>query len=418
MKPDLPANVGLSDPPDRFRSLLLPWFDRNKRLLPWRTKRSLYGTWISEVMLQQTTVKVVVPYWEKFMKTFPDVRSLAAAELDEVLSLWSGLGYYRRARQLHQAARNVVSRGLGELPPDREGWLELPGIGPYASGAIASIALGLRVPALDINARRVLTRWLVSGPTGLAGLRPSHLERVAAHLVDQDRPGDWNEAIMELGALVCRVSSPQCGVCPVLDVCRAGRKGTTDLVPEPKVSVKTTRVQLGLLVLAWRDRILLMPPGSGPVVVPGGSAAPVRRDISGLYKGLWGLPATPWLSDLPKGQDVWPGSMWRPWLDTVPGLGSLPGGNDPGLLGNFPHAITRYRLVVRVYGLRVPDNSPLDQEDLAPNAISRPFGGISVSNEGKEGTFAIPEFCRFPFVNQPVSNLVNKSLVMAVDSIV
>ena len=415
---DLSAGVGLSDRPERFRSLLLPWFDLNRRLLPWRTKRSLYGTWISEVMLQQTTVKVVVPYWEKFLAAFPDVQSLAAADQDEVLSLWSGLGYYRRARQLHQAAREAVTNGLGKLPDDREGWLELPGIGPYASGAISSIALGLRVPALDMNARRVLTRWLVSKTEDLDNLKPSHLEKSGAALVDPDRPGDWNEAVMELGALVCRVSSPRCGVCPVLDVCRAGQAGTAELVPAPKAPAKTTRVQLGLLVLSWRDRIMLMPPASGPVVVPAGSAAPVRRDVTGLHKGLWGLPSTPWLPALPKGQDVWPGSIWQPWLDTIPGLEPLPGGIDPVLLGNFHHAITRYRLAVQVYGLRVSDNALLDNEDLANKEISRSQGGISLSKVAKEGTLATRGFCRFPPGNQPVSNLVNKSLVIAANSIV
>ena len=418
MKPDLPSDVFLADRPERFRSLLLSWFDGNRRLLPWRTNRSLYGTWISEVMLQQTTVKVVVPYWEKFMAAFPDVNSLAAAETVEVLSLWSGLGYYRRARQLHQAARYVVSSGLGTLPVDREGWLELPGIGPYASGAIASIGLGLRVPALDINARRVLTRWLVSETAALDDLRPSHLEKAGAWLVDEDRPGDWNEAVMELGALVCRVSSPRCGVCPVWDVCRAGRSGTAELVPAPKVHAKSTRVHLGLLVLAWRDLIMLMPPASGPVVVPAGSGDPVRKDVSGLHEGLWGLPATPWLPDLRKEGDAWPGRIWRPWLDAIPGLEPLPGGNDPVPLGKFHHAITRYRLVVQVYGLRVPDHAPVEGEYLDRNTISRPKGGISLTKEKKESRLASGRFTSFPSAKQPVSNLVNKSLVIAANSIV
>ncbi len=418
MKSDLPAGVLLSGHPDRFRSLLLPWFDRNKRLLPWRTNRSLYGTWISEVMLQQTTVTVVVPYWEKFMAAFPDVHVLAAAELDEVLSLWSGLGYYRRARQLHQAAREVVSSGLGKLPDNREGWLALPGIGPYAGGAIASIGLGMRVPALDSNARRVLTRWLVREASVLDDLRPSHLDKVGSLLVDQHRPGDWNEALMELGALVCRASSPRCGACPVRDLCRAGSTGTTDLIPAPKAPVETIRVHLGLLVLAWRDRIMLMPPASGPVVVPAGSCDPVRRDVSGLHKGLWGLPATPWLPDFPKGQDVWPGSVWRPWLGSIPGLERLPRGVDPVLLGNFRHAITRYRLVVQVYGLRFSAKVPLDCRDFFQTAKSLPEGGISVSKEEKEGTLSGAGFYRWPSTNQPVSKLVNKSLVIAANSIV
>ncbi len=418
MKPDLPVDVFLSGGPARFRSLLLSWFDRNKRLLPWRTNRSLYGTWISEVMLQQTTVTVVVPYWEKFMAAFPDVHDLAAAELDEVLSLWSGLGYYRRARQLHQAAREVVSSPLGKLPENREGWLELPGIGPYASGAIASIGLGMRVPALDSNARRVLTRWLVSEALVLDDLRPSHLDRVGALLVDKERPGDWNEALMELGALICRASSPRCGECPVRDLCRAGCNGTADLIPAPKPPSETTRVQLGLLVLVWRDRIMLMPPASSPVVVPAGSGTPVRRDVSGLHKGLWSLPATPWLPEFPKGRDIWPGSVWRPWLGSLTSLERLPGGNEPALLGNFRHAITRYRLVVQVYGLRLPANGSLDSKDLLETSISPPGGGNSVSTGGKEGTFAGPGFYRWPSINQPVSKMVNKSLVIAANSIV
>ena len=163
---------------------------------------------------------------------------------------------------------------------------------------------------------------------------------------------------------------------------------------------------------------MLMPPASGPVVFPAGGAAPVRSDVSGLHKGLWGLPATPWLPDLPPGQDAWPGSIWSPWLDTIPGLEPLPGGSDPVLLGNFHHAITRYRLVVQVYGLRVSDNAFLDNGDLDQCTISRPQGGISLSKEGKGGTLTTHGFCRFPSVNQPVSNLVNKSLVMAANSIV
>ncbi|MCK9995988.1 MAG: A/G-specific adenine glycosylase [Candidatus Krumholzibacteria bacterium] len=418
MKPDLPVDVFLPGGPDRFRSLLLSWFDRDKRLLPWRKNRSLYGTWISEVMLQQTTVTVVVPYWEKFMATFPDVHALAAAEPDEVLSLWSGLGYYRRARQLHQAAREVVSGALGKLPDNREGWLDLPGVGPYASGAIASIGLGIRVPALDSNARRVLTRWVVSEASVLDDLRPSHLERIGALVVDPERPGDWNEAVMELGALICRASSPRCEACPVRSLCRAGGNETADLIPAPRIPSGKTRVRLGLLVLAWRDRIMLMPPASGSVVVPAGSGAPVRPDVSGLHVGLWGLPSTPWLPDLHRGRDIWPGSIWRPWLESLPGVERLPGGNDPVLLGSFRHAITRYRLVVQVYGLRLPSNVFLDRKDVFQMTISRPEGGISVSKGGKQGTLAGTGFYRWPSTKQPVSKLVNKSLVIAANSIV
>jgi A/G-specific adenine glycosylase len=418
LKPDLPADVFLSHSPERFRSLLLYWFDRNQRPLPWRRQKSLYGTWISEVMLQQTTVAVVVPYWEKFLAAFPDVRALAAAGREEVLSLWSGLGYYRRARNLHEAAKTVVSRWGGILPDDRESWLELPGIGPYAGGAIASIGLGIRTPALDANALRVLTRWLVAAPPALDDLRPAHLEKTGALLVDEDRPGDWNEALMELGSLICRASAPRCGACPVRDLCRAGVAGTEGRIPPPKVPVETIRVQLGLLVLTWRDRVLLMPPASGPAVVPPGSPAPVRRDVSGLHKGLWGLPSTPWLPDSSGGRASWAGSIWRPWLDAVPGLELPPGGEDPALLGKFRHAITRYRLVVQVYGLRLSGGLPPDGDDTLQSKKSR----LQDRDLGFEGAKDVmpppPRFHRWPPLNQPVSNLVKKSLVISEKTIV
>jgi len=418
LKLDLPADVFLSGNPERFRSLLLSWFDRHKRPLPWRRRRSLYGTWISEVMLQQTTVAVVVPYWEKFLAAFPDVRALAAANQEEVLSLWSGLGYYRRAHQLHQAAKTVVSRRGGKLPDDRDGWRDLPGIGPYASGAIASIGLGMRVAALDANARRVLTRWLVARPPALDDLRPAHLEMIGAMLVDEDRPGDWNEALMELGALICRASDPRCDTCPVRDLCRAGSAGTGDLIPAPRIPAETFRVGLGLLVLTWRDRVLLMPPASGPVVSPAGSPAPVRRNFSGLHKGLWGLPSTPWLPDLPGRRDIWPGTVWRPWLDSISCLELPCGGPEAAHLGNFRHSITKYRLDVQVYGLRLSDTESLDHENWLLPVISRPKGGISVSKAVTEGMLLAARFCRWPSVDQPVSNLVNKSLAVASKSIV
>ena len=250
MKPCLPAEACLSAPPGAYRSRLLDWFDDHQRELPWRQNRSLYGTWISEVMLQQTTVAVVVPYWEKFLTAFPDVAALAAATEEDVLSHWSGLGYYRRAHQLHAAARMVVADLGGALPRDREGWRALPGIGPYASGAIASIGLGERVPAIDANSRRVLSRWLVSDPAAAVKLQPAHLELTGGTLVDEARPGDWNEALMELGALVCRAADPRCQVCPIGGLCRAGVAGTAGRIPSPKSQAPVKRVRLGL----GRDR--------------------------------------------------------------------------------------------------------------------------------------------------------------------
>jgi A/G-specific adenine glycosylase len=364
-------------------------------------------------MLQQTTVTTVVPYWERFMASFPDVASLAKADMEDVLRMWSGLGYYRRARQLHEAARILMTQENGQLPGDREGWLQLPGIGPYASGAIASIGLHQRVPALDANARRVLTRWLIETPDFLADLHPAHLEIVGTELVDPDRPGDWNEAVMELGALICRASNPLCGDCPVRDLCRAGRAGQADLIPPPKRAVANQRVQLGVLVLVWGDRILLMPPGGQPAVVPAGSPAPVRKDVSGLHKGLWGLPSTPWLPDPGDPKTVWPGRVWRPWLKEISGPGFPAEKGDPVLLGKFRHAVTRYRLLVQVYGLRLPGSPPAQGSPLPGKPNSILISGAAESLTGAEGTLFQARFCRWVDPEQPVSNLVKKSLLVA-----
>lgn len=306
MNPDLPPAIFLSDRPEKYRRLLLAWFDKNKRQLPWRHHRTLYGTWISEMMLQQTTVKVVVPYWEKFLTAFPDVKALAAADLEEVLSLWSGLGYYRRARQLHEAARIVVTQLDGELPCQIEGWLALPGIGPYAGGAVASIGLGRRVPALDANARRVFSRWLVGDPHDLAHLKPTHLDQVATLLVDEDRPGDWNEAVMELGALVCRATGPGCSVCPVRSLCKANLAGTVDLVPPAKTAAKSLGVHLGLLVVQWKDQVLLLPPGTGPVAVPTDSPLRSGQIFPESMGGSGGCPRRPGFLVRQRGTSVGP----------------------------------------------------------------------------------------------------------------
>lgn len=418
MKSDRSFALSLIETPQSYRTLLLSWFDAARRSLPWRQQKSLYGTWISEMMLQQTTVATVVPYWEKFLVAFPDVQALAAADLDDVLSLWSGLGYYRRARHLHQAARQVVDQLGGKLPRDKEGWLQLPGIGPYAGGAIASIGLGLRVPAMDANARRVLTRWLIASPGDLGGLRPARLDEIGAALVDEDRPGDWNEALMELGALVCRASDPRCEACPVRDLCRAHLAGATDRIPAPKDTAATERVHLGVLVVTWRDRVLLLPPGCGPVMVPPGNQAPVRRDVTGLHRGLWGLPSSPWQPGLSHRQKPWPGVVWRPWLAGVSDLGSPSDMKDPVLLGNFRHAVTRFRLVVQVYGLQLA-LGPVSGGGGASQLDSSAWpDGIRIPQGGQDDAPVKARFCNRLVPEHPVSNLVKKSLLLAGKSLV
>jgi A/G-specific adenine glycosylase len=201
-----------------FRHNLLQWFDRNARDLPWRQTRDPYAIWVSETMLQQTRVAVVIDYYTRFMTRFPTLQSLAQAEESEVLALWSGLGYYRRARALHESARAVMTEHAGEIPKTAAALSRLPGVGVYTAAAVASIAFGEPVAAVDGNVERVLTRYFGHEPVpGVA--RSGELRRAAEHLVDPERPGDFNQGMMELGATVCLPRQPLCIACPVREGC-------------------------------------------------------------------------------------------------------------------------------------------------------------------------------------------------------
>jgi A/G-specific adenine glycosylase len=199
-----------------LRAALLAWYERSRRDLPWRRTRDPYAIWVSEIMLQQTRVAVVVERYREFMRRFPTVLALAGAPEQEVLALWSGLGYYRRARMLHKAAQ-VVAAGAQGIPETSAGLLALPGVGAYTAAAVASIAFGERVAAVDGNVERVLCRlrgWHAKGG------HARNLEKLAARLVDEHRPGDFNQAMMELGATVCLPRNPQCLLCPIAECCK------------------------------------------------------------------------------------------------------------------------------------------------------------------------------------------------------
>ena len=201
-----------------FRRNLLQWFDLNARDLPWRQTRDPYAIWVSETMLQQTRVAVVIDYFTRFMQRFPTLQSLAQAEETEVLALWSGLGYYRRARALHESARAIISEHNGVIPQSAAALSRLPGVGVYTAAAVASIAFKEPVAAVDGNVERVLTRYFGHEPVpGVA--RSGELRRAAEQLVDPERPGDFNQAMMDLGATVCLPKSPLCIACPVREGC-------------------------------------------------------------------------------------------------------------------------------------------------------------------------------------------------------
>jgi len=260
-----------------LRRALLAWYDANRRDLPWRRSRDPYAIWVSEIMLQQTRVAVVVDRFQAFMARFPTVVSLALAPEQEVLALWSGLGYYRRARMLHQAAQFVADHCQGNLPSAADELRTLPGIGPYTAAAIASIAHGERVPVVDGNVERVLCRlagWQAGGRTGPAALKRK-IDALAAQLLDPQRPGDFNQALMELGATVCLPRNPQCLLCPLHAACKTRGEHKT----RPRPPMLTREVAHALSVRASPG------PAHGREVL-----LEQRPAAETVMPGLWELP--------------------------------------------------------------------------------------------------------------------------------
>lgn len=254
---------------ETIRRRLLDHFDREKRDLPWRGETDPYRVWVSEVMLQQTRVETVIPYYRAWLERFPDVAALAGADRADVLRAWEGLGYYSRARNLHDAARIVADRPDGALPDTAQALRELPGVGEYTAGAVASIAFDRAEPAVDGNARRVLARLFdVEMPT------PARLRRIAADLVPEERPGDFNQAVMELGATICSPRSPACGTCPVEPACLARARGTVEERPRPRRRGAVPAYAIGVAV----------------IVSAAGRALLVRRPEDGMLGGLWEFP--------------------------------------------------------------------------------------------------------------------------------
>jgi A/G-specific adenine glycosylase len=260
-------------PLTRFRKRLLAWFAESRRDLPWRRTKDPYRIWLSEVMLQQTRVAAVIPYYERFLAHFPDVQALANAQEEEVLRYWAGLGYYSRARNLRKAARQIVAQHDSKFPISRGEALELAGIGEYTVAAILSIAYNKKLAVLDGNVARVLARvGALRGDLRSNG-RWRRLQELADRLMAQQAPGDWNEAMMELGATICTPRSPQCLLCPVTEFCEARKRGLMDVIPEKRKKRATVEVKLAALVLVDRKEhtLLLSPsrPSAKSATAPG-----------------------------------------------------------------------------------------------------------------------------------------------------
>lgn len=264
-----PHRAGLK----RLQKQLLSWYHRNKRDLPWRKTGNPYRILVSEIMLQQTQVVTVIPYYRRFVKTFPTLSSLAQAPLQKVFKLWEGLGYYSRARNLHRAAQTVRDQWDGIIPNTVEGLSSLPGIGRYTAGAVASIAFGLKAPVLDGNVRRVLCRiFAIRNDPRLADVQ-DRLWTLAADVLPEKNVGDFNQAMMELGAVICLPRTPACPVCPVRESCRAYQAGIQDRIP-----VRTAKKIIPHNTMI----VMLIRNGQGFLIGP--------RPERGLLAGLWSFP--------------------------------------------------------------------------------------------------------------------------------
>lgn len=255
---------------------LLDWFDKNRRPLPWRSKNpDPYQVWLSEIMLQQTQVTTMLSCYRRFLKTFPTVTHLARGEIEDVLKLWSGLGYYSRARHFHRAAKIVVGDYGGKIPDTKEELLKLPGIGEYTAGAIASIAFGERVPVVDGNVIRVLTRvFALRGDFKKEPLK-SKLWKIAETLLPEEGVGDFNQALMELGALVCLPKNPVCPVCPIALCCKARQQNRMESYPTPQKKSAIQKVVLSAALIEKNGHFLL-----------------ARRNSRRHLQSMWEFPQT------------------------------------------------------------------------------------------------------------------------------
>lgn len=300
---------------------VLAWYRRVARDLPWRRSRDPYAIWISEIMLQQTRVETVKPYYARFLSRFPTVHALAAAGLDEVLESWSGLGYYTRARSLHRAAQAIVAEHGGALPAESAVLARLPGFGPYTTAAVASIAFGLDEAAVDGNIARVLSRWLgwEGDPRTSKGLRI--LRGVASELLPTGEAGDWNQALMELGATLCAPRRPACLTCPAAKFCVARAEGKQEQIPPPRKQAERPELHWAAALVSDGERVLL-----------------AKRPDSGLFASLWELPTV----EVGPGEDE--GQALARWL------GASLVEKEP--LAVVAQALTHRQIRVSVFALR------------------------------------------------------------------
>jgi A/G-specific adenine glycosylase len=360
-----------------FRRKLPAWYARHARDLPWRRTADPYAVWLSEVMLQQTQVETVRPYFERFLRELPTIRALAEAAEHQVLQLWEGLGYYRRAQQLHRAARLIQSEHEGRFPQDPEAVRRLPGIGRYTAGAILSIAFDQRQPILEANTARLLSRLLAYGsdPASPAGQRV--LWAAAEAVLPRRGPGRFNQALMELGSQVCRPQVPQCPECPVATLCHARIEGRQAEIPlrSPKPPAEAVREAAALV--SRRGRVLLVQWPEG------------RR-----WAGLWDFPRF-----AVRGRR--PADIHRELVENVRRLTGVCVRPGPHLK-TLRHGVTRFRITLDCYaaeylsGRHLPQKHlpirwlrPAELEGYPLSSTGRKLAGLLAAGRGAAGTGAV-----------------------------
>ena len=314
---------------------LLRWYRRERRAMPWRSDPTPYKVWISEIMLQQTQVATVVPYFERWIEAFPDALSLSQAPIDDVLAKWSGLGYYRRAHLIHRAAGLLVEKHGGQLPRDLEALLAMPGVGRYTAGAIASIAFNLPAPILDGNVMRVLSRVFIVEGNPRKGQANARLWDLAQGLIPDGEARDFNQSLMELGALVCSPRKPDCQGCPISDHCRAFAEDRVAALPELPKRKKKRPMFVATALLS-----------DGPA----GQYLLVKRPSEGLFGGLFETPGVV-LDGLPA-----PGEARRRLAEHLSSLGieaTLDGKLEP-----VDHTLTHIQMKIQPFTARLDSARP------------------------------------------------------------
>ncbi len=307
-----------------FQRQLLAWYGRHQRDLPWRHSSDPYRIWISEIMLQQTQVATVVPYFNRFVAAFPTPRALARADEREVLRHWEGLGYYRRARQLHRAAKVVVDQFGGQFPRDLDSVRQLPGVGRYTAGAIVSIAFDVSAPILEANTVRLFSRLIAfrGAPAASAGQRL--LWQLSEMLVPRRHCGAFNQALMELGSLLCTPRAPRCQDCPVSELCAAFRSGEQDQIPQPRAKARSEAVNEAAVVVRRGAKVLLR-----------------RRTADERWAGLWDFLRFPLVARRgPK--------LQKELCEKIERHSGLLVG-PPSRIATFKHGVTRFRITLDCY---------------------------------------------------------------------